>query len=115
MLFLERLRAPQDRQHLLGLYQSCWGHPLPLLSIPELSISPEGVELGLAKLPRIQAQTDTHAGESVYACINTPGFGLHIFALHHTLTVSALHLKLDFHNTTPLAWCMVSTEVAPLV
>ena len=69
MLFLERLRTPQDRQHLLGLYQSCWGHPLPLLSTPELSISPEGVELGLAKLPCIQAQTDTHAGESVCACI----------------------------------------------
>lgn len=71
MLFLERLRTLQDRQHLLGLYQRCWGHPLPLPSTPELSISPEVVQLGLAKLPRTQAQADSHAGESVCACTRT--------------------------------------------
>lgn len=68
MLFLERLRTPQDRQRLLDLYQGCWGHPLPLLPTPELCISPEYVKLGLAKLPRTLAQTDTPAGKPLLPC-----------------------------------------------
>ena len=67
MLFLERLRTPQDRQHLFSLYVQCWGCPISPSSAPELSISPEYVKLGWAKLPRTQAQTNNSLGESTYA------------------------------------------------
>ena len=70
MLFLERLRTPQDRQHLLDLYQGCWGHPLPLLPTPELCITPERVKLGLATLPRTQAQTESSAGKPIRASLS---------------------------------------------
>lgn len=60
MLFLERLRTMQDRQHLMELYQHCWGHPLPLTPTPELTISPTCLKLGWATLPR----THSHAGSS---------------------------------------------------
>lgn len=80
MLFLERLRTPQDRQHLLDVYQGCWGHPLPLLSIPELCITPECVKLGLATLPRTQAETDTSAGKQVWGrrCLREHMAFLHV-------------------------------------
>ena len=74
MLFLERLRTAQDRQHLLGLYEQCWGHPLPLLSTPELSISPETVKLGWAKLPRTQALTELSAGTSNLSLVSDAWF-----------------------------------------
>lgn len=69
MLFFERLRTPQDRQHLLQLYQECWGHPLPLTPTPELTICPASVKLGWATLPRILSHADftscpAHDGKS---------------------------------------------------
>lgn len=54
MLFVERLRTPQDRQHLMELYCKCWGHPLPLTQHPELVITPDILRLGWAVLPRSQ-------------------------------------------------------------
>ena len=65
MLFFERLRTPQDRQHLLQLYQQCWGHPLPLTPTPELTICPVSVKLGWAMLPRTLSHADSmqHAAE----------------------------------------------------
>ncbi|KAL0049173.1 hypothetical protein WJX82_008148 [Trebouxia sp. C0006] len=66
MLFFERLRTPQDRQHLLQLYQQCWGHPLPLTPTPELTICPAFVKLGWATLPRTLPHADSmqHAADS---------------------------------------------------
>ncbi|KAL0028971.1 hypothetical protein WJX77_009058 [Trebouxia sp. C0004] len=66
MLFFERLRTPQDRQHLLQLYQQCWGHPLPLTPTPELTICPAFVKLGWATLPRTYSRADSiqHAAQS---------------------------------------------------
>ena len=57
MLFLQRLRTPQDRQQLMDLYQQCWGRPLPLIPTPELTITPARLQLGWAALPRTHAQT----------------------------------------------------------
>ena len=109
MLFLERLRTPQDRQHLLGLYQGCWGHPLPLPSTPELSISPEDIQLGLAKLPRIRAQRHTHAGESVCACSNTPGFVC--VSLHCKLVLYWLRLPERLCGLAVLPVCHLSIKL----
>ena len=66
MLFFERLRSPQDRQHLLQLYQQCWGHPLSLTPTPELTICPASLKLGWATLPR----TLSHADASQHAAQN---------------------------------------------
>lgn len=60
MLFLERLRTPQDRQHLMKLYQECWGHPLPLTPTPELTITSAQLKLGWATLPRALSHADSH-------------------------------------------------------
>ena len=60
MLFLERLRTPQDRQHLMKLYQECWGHPLPLTPTPELTITSARLKLGWATLPRALSHADSH-------------------------------------------------------
>ena len=58
MLFLERLRTPKDRQHLVELFHRHWGHPLPLTPTPELIITPAVLKLGWASSPRTHIQTD---------------------------------------------------------
>ena len=58
MLFLERLRTPKDRQHLVELFHRHWGHPLPLTPTPELTITPAVLKLGWASLPRTHILTD---------------------------------------------------------
>lgn len=52
MLFLERLRTCSDRQHLLELYEQCWGCHTPMNHAPELSITPSTLKLGWAAIPR---------------------------------------------------------------
>lgn len=52
MLFHQRLRTPTDRQQVAALFESVWGTSVEAQTTPELSISPQWVQVGRAGLAR---------------------------------------------------------------
>ena len=52
MLFYQRLRTPADRQQVAALFESVWDTSIEAQIHPELSISPQCVQIGKAGLAR---------------------------------------------------------------
>ena len=52
MLFYQRLRTPADRQQVAALFESVWGASIMAHTTPELSTSPQWVQVGRAGLAR---------------------------------------------------------------